>query len=237
MGFIQAARQFQAIVGSDINFPSTHEAKWLTDQAMYSPDLGWLEQFEYQWLFAADDTRINHSRHTLVSDCEFGATAYTTQPFNYWVLEAGDERVPVPMLSKGPSPIRYFPPSLKVRGELLKIRTHQFLGLDTYKRNTVQFKRKRITVLVPYRDGTYVGNTDEYGPMLKPVPRALQGTKHFMLSKEKVYVIRAWMYVAIPEYWDNILDAGWRGFKTVNYYESKRSWLKEYYDFPKQPLK
>jgi len=80
-------------------------------------------------------------------------------------------------------------------------------------------------------------NTDEYGPMLKPVPRALQGTKHFMLSKEKVYVIRAWMYVAIPEYWDNILDAGWRGFKTVNYYESKRSWLKEYYDFPKQPLK
>lgn len=236
MGFMQAARQFQAIVGSDINFPSQHEARWLTDQARYSPDLGWLEQFEYQWFFCADDTKQNHSHHTLISDSEFGSTAYTTQPFNYWVLETAQERIPVPMQSTGPSVIRYFPPSLKIRGELRKVRTNQILGLDTYKRNTLQFKRKRISVLVPYRDAERNANVDEFGELLKPVPRALQGTQHFTLSPEKIYVIRAWMYVGIPEYWDNVLDAGWRGFKTVNYYQSKRSWLKEYYDFPKQPL-
>jgi hypothetical protein len=238
MGFFQAARQFQTIIGSDVNFPSTHEARWLTEQTRYSPDLGWLEQFEYQWLFAADDTRVNHPHHTLVKDCEFGATAYTTKKFNYSVLETAQERIPIPLIATSDEHIvRHFPPPLKIRGELLKVRTYQFQGLDTYKRNNVQFKRKRITVIVPYRDGTYTTNVDEHGDLIKPIPRQLQGTRHFVMSKEKVYIIRAWMYVALPAYWDDILDAGWRGFKTVNYYESKRSWLKEYYDFPKQPLK
>ena len=235
MGFIQAARQFQSIVGSGINFPSTHEARWLCDQVRYSPDLGYLEQKEWQLLFAVEDFKRSHSRYSLIEDSVFVATAYSTRKFNYWVLEAGDERTPIPMENfeeKAEQTIRYFPQPLKVKGELHLIRTHQFLGLDTFKMNTVQFRRKRVNVILPYREQGIILNQDAEG---RELPIALQGKK-FFLSPEKVFVIRAWMYVGNPKYWDHLLDAGWRGFKPVNCYESRRPWLREYYDYPKRSL-
>lgn len=237
---MKALRRF--VPFSDVNafgvsFPSVHEARWLTDQSRYSPDLGYLEQSEFQLLFSCDDTRVGYERYSLVSDSVTLGTAYTQETFSYWLQEFqtkdGVERIPIPMRQQNAPSIRYFPPALKVKGELIAVRPYQFQGLDDYKRNREQFRRQRVNVLVPYRT-----RVDEHGAALHgiEVPEALRGKGHIFDLPEKVHVIRAWMYVGIPGYWDNLFDAGFRGFKTVNYYESRRAWLKEYYDFPKHPL-
>jgi len=232
MGLFQAKNAFSSIFGGGrINFPSEHEAHWQTDRMRYSPDYGWLEQFEYQLLFTPDDTKIGHSRHCLIEDSAFVATAYTVPSFNYWYIDADEDRTPIPMLTyQRKHIIRYFPPPLKIQGEIHAVRPYEFLGLDTYKRNTVQFHRKRVNLIVPYKElmtSDYFSNDDQ------PLPMCLRGKKGQM-SPEKVYIIRAWMYIGMPEYWDNLLDGGFRGFKTVNYYESRRPWLKEYYVYRKR---
>src|SRR5882672_7204564 len=117
MGIQQAANTFSQLFGPGIKFPSPHEARWITDQVRYSPDLGYLEQFEYQLLFAADDTKLGHSHHCLIEDSAFVANAFTTNHFNYWYGDVGEDRIPIPMITSNlDRTIRYFPPPLKIQG-------------------------------------------------------------------------------------------------------------------------
>lgn len=241
MGIQLIRNEFAKLVGQGINFPSVHEARWLTDSVKHSPDLGYLEQFEYQLLFCGDDTKLNHSHHCLIEDNQFIANAFTSNYFNYWQLETVNkhdqlERLPIPMQTTIlKHTVRYFPPPLKIAGQLFAVRPYQFRELDNYKQNRVQFQRKRVNLIVPYRPRWYKTN-DELEPTQK-LPKALQGTKHYILGDERVFIIRAWMYVGRPDYWDNLLDAGFRGFKTVNTFESRREWLRDYYAYPKRPIK
>lgn len=223
----------------NIKFPSVQEAKWLTDQSFHSPDLGYLEQYEFQLLFSPDDTRLGYERHSLIEDGVPLAGAYTQETFSYWVQESARsdgtvDRIPIPMRQHGQPAVRYFPPALKIKGEVHAIRPYQFRGLDDYKRNKKQFRRQRVNVLVPYKV-----LRDEGHVLSRKAPaytHPLGGKNYKFEDPEKVYVLRAWMYVGMPDYWDNLFDAGFRGFKTVNHYQSRRDWLKEYYDFPKRPL-
>jgi len=224
-----------------VNLPSAHEARWLTEQARFSPDLGYLEQYEFQLLFAPSDFRLGYIRHGLIEDGVPLCGAYTQQTYEYWLQEVGlpqggTERIDIPMRKDGPHVIRYSPPPLKIKGEVHAIRPWQFLGLDTFKRNTLQFRRQRVNVLVPYRVKSDVPLDQDGNPY--SIPSALAHKNYQFEAPEKVHVLRAWMYVGMPEYWNDLLDAGFRGFKTVNHHvsRSKRPWLKEYYDFPKHSL-
>ena len=240
---LNALKRFLSPDLADINafgvkFPSVQEAKWLTDQTYHSPDLGYLEQFEYQLLFTVDDTRFGYERYGLIEDGKPLTGAYTQDTFEFWMQEHHNadgklERLPIPIRKDGPHVLRYAPPPLKIKGEVHAIRPGQFRGLDDYKRNRKQFRRQRVNVLVPYTLRVNEVGADKHGI---EVPYQLRGKNHIFETPEKVYVLRAWMYVGIPEYWDHILDAGFRGFKAVNRYQSRRPWLKEYYDFPKHPL-
>lgn len=237
MGIQLARKAFGSILGGGrINFPSVHEARWITDQTIYSPDYGWLEQFEFQLLFCGDDTKLNHSHHCLLSDnSAFVGNAFTVNRFNYWYSDIGEDRIPIPMMTEDRDhTVRYFPPPLQIQGQLFAVRPQAFLSLDTYKRNTVQFRRKRVNLILPYREVNRTDYFDEEQKIIRPLPPSLVGKA--VESKERVYIIRAWMYVGKEDYWNGLLDAGYRGFKTVNYYESRRPWLKEYYAYPKREL-
>lgn len=232
MGMMNVLKRFMSPDLIDINafgvsFPSVQEAKWLTDQSFHSPDLGYLEQYEFQLLFCPDDTRLGYQRYGLIEEGVPLGTAYTQDTFSYWVQDIAGDRTPIPMRQEGQPAVRYFPPALKVKGEVHAIRPWQFRNLDDYKRNRHVFRRQRVNVLVPYRLRT----TDD-----RSIPQSLKGKGYCFEYPEKVFVLRAWMYIGIPDYWDNLFDAGFRGFKTVNHYESRRPWLREYYDFPKRPL-
>lgn len=201
-----------------------HEARWLTDSCRYSPDLGWLEQFEFQLLFSPDRTQRGHSEYPLIQDSVYACHAFTLSPFNYWQQRDG---LPIPMMATSNIRTRWFPPPLRVKGEVHAIRPYQFRELDNYKQNGVQFVRRRVKLMVPHREILSIPDRYDNG---KPIPLM---TGQYVMTDEKVLPLKAWMYVAVPAYWDDVLDAGYKAdglFKPVPHYESRRPWLKEYYE-------
>lgn len=224
-----------SIFRSNVKRLPEEEVRALIEQARYSPDLGYLEQFDYMLLFCPDDLRSTCLNHKLIEESAFMATAYTRKNFNYWVQTVGDSRTPIPMEATGTQLVRYFPPPLKVKGELNLVSTHQFKDVDTEKRNGVQFQRKRVDLIVPFRGLIYKENVDE--DPTRAIPDCLRGKEIPILQPERVAIVRAWMYVAKPEYWNDVLDAGFsRAFQTCNIYKSRRSWLNEYYSYPRRKL-
>lgn len=227
--FIPGTDAFNNTMG--LNLPDDAEIKWLLDSVKHSPDLGWLEQKEGWLLLATDDLKSGHSRYSLGGGAVL-CTGFTEKKYNFWVQDEGTDRVPIPMLAQSEQTVRYFPPPLRIQGELQWVQSAAFQRIDDYKRNTKQFRRQRVNVLVPYHVESRGG--DEHG---KELPKVLQDKNYVIKGPERVYIIRAWMYVGRPEYWDELLDAGFRGFKTVRHVESRRPWLKEYYAYPKAGFK
>lgn len=214
-----------------ISLPLPEEARWMTERVRYTPDMGYLELSEFQLLFVPDVLRTGYVHYDKTEGVLL-CGGYTEKNFAHWYQQVGDERIGIPMRQDVDSPLRYMPPALKIKGELQAVLSSRFDVVDTHMRNTHLFRRQRMNILVPYRKRTK--NTDDLGNEL---PKALQGKDHIVDGPKRVYIIRAWMYVGIPEYWNDLLDAGFRGFKTVNHYESRfNPWLKRYYDFPKHPL-
>lgn len=225
---------------SAVSLPSKHEVAWMTEDVSHSPDLGYLEQFEFQLLFSPDETQRGFEKYSLIEDSAFVCTAYTQSNFNFW-----EERVrtkvgtPIPMLATQPTFGNIFPPSLKIKGEVHAIRPYQFKNLDNHKENRVQFLRKRVRLVVPYREVLNLPEPTEpsvIDGIVQPLPLALMGKQGVLSPYEKVHLIKAWMYVGNPAYWDDILDAGFNShaFKAVRDHQSRRPWLERYYSYSRE---
>ena len=220
------ARVFPKLFGTP-SLPSQHEVDWLCESVRHSPDFGKLEQYEFQLLFCPDETQRGYSQYPLIEDSAFVCHAFTQKLYNYWQQRDGQL---IPLEATAPAAVKYFPPSLRIKGELHSVRPYQFRELDIYKGNTVQYIRKRVKLLVPYRKVIINDYLDEDG---KELPRCLQGKKG-ITGPEEVTVVRAWMYVGRDEYWDPILSPF--NFQAVQHHESRRPWLKEYYSYPKREI-
>lgn len=241
MGIMNRLRQHFTLPGMHaVKLPSEHEAQWMTDSVKHSPDLGWLEKFEFQLLFTPDTNRSGCSHYDLVEDGAFMATGYTERTHEYWYDErvtgvkpdgsVAKEYIGVPVPVKRQSILRWAPPALRIKGEIHAIRPYQFQKLDEYKDNRHVFVRQRVNILVPY-----VKLSNDNADFDRPVPRALEGKGYSFLTDEKVQVVRCWMYVANLNYWNDLFTAG-SGLKPVRNFESRkqRPWLTRYYDFPRQ---
>lgn len=201
----------------------------------YTPDLGWLEQWQFQLLFCPDEIQRSHPAYTFIADnSAFVANCYTQKEYDYWEQHVGDTRVGIPLPASDITAGTLFPQSCKIKGELHCVRPKAFIGLDDYKQNTDMFIRKRVNVLLPHKP--LLNRNVSLREKGKELPLALQGRK-IMLGAERVYIIRAWMYIANPSYWNDLLDAGWSGFKHVHQFQSKRQWLGKYSYFTKHEFK
>ena len=220
------AQVFPKLFGTP-NLPDKNEVDWLNQSVRYSPDLGKLEQYEYLLLFSPDETQRGYSQYPLIEDSAFVCHAFTQRLYNYWQQRDGQL---IPLEASAPAAVKYFPPSLRIKGEINAIRPWQFRQLDTYKLNTVQYTRKRVKLLVPYREVIISDYYDEDG---KELPLCLQGKKGAH-GPELMQVVKAWMYVGKDDYWDPILSPF--NFHKVQTHESRRPWLKEYYSYPKREI-
>ncbi len=217
---------------------SKAEMQWITSDAHYSPDLGKLEEYEYQLLFCPDRTQTDLDEHHFIEDgSRKTPAAYTRDVFKYHrrrsdgcLIPLKSERPTVDDLTRS----IHDTPALPVKGEIHAIRPWQFKDLDFQRRNGVYFTRRRVQLIVPFRE---VISLPEVKPKLgscgipQDIPFALQGKKG-LLSPQQVVLIRAWMYVGNPEYWDPIVDAGY-AFETVARYNGRQPWKKEYYSYNK----
>jgi hypothetical protein len=215
---------------NDLHSITPEMAKQLTEASCRSPDLGILEQSEFQLLFCPDLTMRGCSQHDLIEEGAFVCYAFTLRKFNYWQM-VDDSKLPIPMLATSNLRLNRFPPPLKIKGEVHAIRSGEFANLDTFKDNLVSFRRERVKVLVPHRP---LMKLPERYPNGKPIPLM---TDQYSVGAERMKWIEVWMYVGVPEYWDDLMDAGYhstRLFKTVETYKSDRPWLQEYYSLKRE---
>lgn len=220
------AKVFPKLFGSP-TLPDTSEVAWVNEQVRYTPDNSKLEQYEFQLLFSPDETQRGYPKYSLIEDSAFMCHAFTQKTFNYWQQRDGQL---IPLEATAPAAVKYFPPSLRIKGELHAIRSYQFRELDRWKRNTVQYIRKRVKLLVPYREVIKSPYWDLDG---RELPKCLQG-KVGATGPEMIHIVRAWMYVGNDKYWDELITP--YNFHSVQHHESRRPWLKEYYSYPKSEI-
>lgn len=194
--------------------------EWLAgiqEATRYTPDLWHLERFQKQLLFVYGPEMLRHDKNeVLLKDDDPLCTAFTFENFSMWKHKLGAETYPV-VMEKHLScedlhwfKALYDSPWAKIKGELYAVTPERFLTLDTYYENGVKFVRKRTHLIIPYRDSRYPG-----------FPQYTD--------------VKAWMYVGVPEYWDDRIDMGLRSavprFAKVRSFVNEKSYNKEYFYF------
>lgn len=220
-----ARKAFELLFGSPVEFPTHLQCKQLSESVLRSPDLGVLEESEFQLLFCPDRTQRGCSEYSLIEESIFCGYGFTEENFNYWQQRDG---LCIPLMATDTRQWQWVPPSLKIKGEIHAVRPHQFRNLDLHKDNLVSFRRERLTFLVPSRP---LYRLPEYYENGKPLPLAIP--RQIGVGRETVGRVEAWMYIGVHDYWDDLLDGGYN-FKPVEHYPDKRPWLKEYYSLPRE---
>lgn len=208
---------------------TSHPPKEFAEEAMaktrFTPDIVKLELAEWQLLFVVDDMQRGGPLYSRIQEYSaFQAIGFTEDRFNYFVDKSNG--TPVPLLTDPRNPLGN---SGQLFGEVHAVKSAHYPELDTIRQNGVQFLRKRINVIIPYRD-QYV-STSRYS---KKLPPQLRG-----LSEEKLSYAECHMYIGIPEVWQSKIKTDLcvselhREFQEVNRYKSlkPKGWLAPYFQF------
>jgi hypothetical protein len=180
--------------------------------AEFTPDIALLESRMSQFLFVNDHWQSGHWGHHMIRDYSVPlGTCFTQDYFVMYKHKMGPESWAVPLED---SP--YDSPRAPIRGELHAIVPPvRFAELDTDRRNGVIFYRKRVTLVMPYQVEAWF----KEGGMKR--------------SEMRYQNIRAWMYVGVPEYWEQRVDKDFFLFNPVQIFEPKNPDLHPYYNFTK----
>lgn len=189
---------------------SVPPTSWFAQEAentKNTPDVPRLEAYKWQLLFVYDELQRGHHKHDLAEGSVHLGTVYTRDKFSVWKKNLGRATYPIP-LQKQFKTVPYAP----IKGELRAFRPNQYFFLDKHKQNGVQYTRKRVTVLLPYRKLLWLKERDAaqftFG---KAVQNSVLTTDPYIRE------IRAWMYVGIPEFWMELIDGGY-AFSPVTTY-------------------
>lgn len=192
----------------------------------FTPDIGLLERHPFQMVFVYDELRRDgHQYKDLLSEhSAYAGTAFTK--WNYTLLrqELGEASRGI-MLDANYT----YPKARKVKGEVLFVESKRISWLDTYKENGIQFLRQKIVVLVPYYDQVRLPSLQE-GGRHKSEYEAVFGQGRVNVKVPKMQEHHVWAYMAIPEYWDPLLDNGYI-YRAVDLFQAHNKTINIYQDF------
>jgi len=169
---------------------------WLREATPeYTPDMARLSRYKRQLLFVPDEMMLNHKASPLLGKfAELRAVALTAEEnFVLWRKDSGIESEAVPM--QGGWQEQYLRnmrmngepmfPYARIRGELYSVTPSRFITLDNYKRNGVEFERRRVDLVIPYR---------------------LKLNKNTS-SEQYLQPVKAWMYLGVPDFWSDFIKS------------------------------
>ena len=191
-----------------------------------TPDLWYLAQYSRQLVFIADDFKTGKNKHDLIEgQLPIHPSAYSLEPFTVYNKDLGTHSFPLPFEKDVDFEIHgwYKPELARIQGELYALPS-QFIWkvLDIEKENGLHFMRKRVSVTLPWREVKYNDDPDTKNWVSK-IPS---------ISSDYIRTVRAWMYVARPEYWDDYIGVA-LGTRAVPIYthNSPKHWIDHYYKF------
>lgn len=170
------------------------DATWCRQQKRYNPytpDLPALEQRERHWVFICCDLKLRLPRDYMIEREPDVSSAFTEKSFVMWKKKLGNQSYPIPLENTFDDPFGQHPP-LRIQGELYLLTPSQIILLDNLRLNGVEFERKRVKIIVPFRKGR--------------------------LYKTFTKRVEAWMYIGRSSYWDELIDGGYM-FNIVKIFE------------------
>lgn len=190
--------------------------EWLLNrnQSPFTTDIMWLQMQATHRLFICDNIMADRKQNFLLDDC---AARLNVACFTKecYNYRIFKDGTPVPIEdSKGH----------RIMGEMVAATPDAFLKLDKLRQNGVQFIRKHVSVLLP--------NCPQDNRMLPQ-----------FLGKGRVDTWKCWMYVGIPDYWENTAckwEAPWQVFSSVPVFTPKerhQSWLTPYYKYQNEDFR
>lgn len=236
----------RGLIGPDL-FPPRHHFFEVEGFVNHTPDFQRLQMYEWQLIFIPDELKKGHIyNHLLGEDKErlrFGP-AFTRDKFAFYAKQLGRDSFPIPLdphfatihTLNRLTEQRGAPPA-RILGELYKIRPYQFLKLDKYRVNGIEFERKRVTLRFPYREVLWFKER-----MRAEILAGHPLEKAIALSLEKTQKIKAWMYIGKSDFWKPFVDEyAYRNdiLKPVKIFYPKRLNEEPYYNFtkPSVPIK
>jgi gamma-glutamylcyclotransferase (GGCT)/AIG2-like uncharacterized protein YtfP len=220
------------------------DAKWIAEASQAhpnTPDLVWITRKPFHLLFVYGTQMRGHPQHELVMEHgAYMATAYTDGKFCVWKKRLGKESYPIALdnsthLQEGhlaagwKRPDWAMPPRNRVQGELYAIEVNQLIALDRHFQNTLEFRRLRVPMLLPYRNLYKIPET----PLQKHIDASLgiPPKDQVVTQSVEIQTLKAWMYIGKSEYWSGKED---HMFSPVNVYRPRLAWLGDYYAFTKE---
>lgn len=226
-------------------FPAPDSAwiKAVDDRMQYTPDIWRLQSQFYQPLFVYDEMMRGMFAHNMIKDTSILiCPAFTVDSFSMWKKKLGKHTSAIAI--QEPQFITA-PPKL-IRGEFFAVEPQTFIDLDNYRQNGVVFRRIEVDITIPHKKRTtYKRMVDMYAKQL--VDMEQNGPKTlFKISKEKSYILKAWMYIGMPEFFSGTdpddpkrgkfaLDGGFL-YEVVRSFKPNNPDLKPYYQFTQLEL-
>lgn len=199
------------------------------ESTRFTPDIALLEQSEFQRVFIYGEMQRGHRSCVLLPEdlAQKDSICYTDSYFILWKKHLGKAShaiaTDVSELWKKPdwaTPIR-----ARIQGELYATYSSHIPILDIYYQNGVEFERRRVKILRPWR---HIVRAKDGFPLNGQHLESFKA-RGIVHSMRGCTVLDAWMYTAIPEYWSGQLS---RQFVPVQKYTSPNEpWLKDYYSF------
>lgn len=194
----------------------------------FTPDIAELERSEFQRVFIYNEMKYAHRSHSFLPEtlAERDATCYTESYFTLHKKRLGKASQAIATDSDlWPHPCGPTADRAKIQGELYVICSSHLSVLDTYHQNTVEFERRRVRILRPWR--SIVRAKDGF-PLNGQILESFKA-RGIVHSMRGCATMDAWMYVGRQEYWSGFLA---RLFSPVSMYNSPNEpWLHEYYAF------
>lgn len=194
-----------------------------------TPDIWKLEQSMYQLIFIPDDMMQGKINNHLIADAgrdgdiPVHPACFTLERFTFWKKDLGVESYGIP-LERTFEPtnwLRVRPTPAKIKGQLYAILSPRIKKLDIHRQNRLQFIRMRQKITLPYRHVKY--NTKPDAEVFSKLPE---------ISPEYLQSVDAWMYVGIPEYWDNLIGDMFQVRECRKFeLNQPKFWIEDYYKF------
>lgn len=154
-------------------------------------------------------------------------TVFTMKGFSMFYDHPSKQVVPLYTENDGSTSDFLFP-CAKIKGQLHLVTPDLIHSLDIVYQNGVQFRRRRVKLLLPYYQKLTGPNRTLNG---KPLPRALQGWRG-KTSPERICVVDAYMYVGVQKFWNDKLDGGYDTLQCpIQFPNVEKNWLPRYYEY------
>lgn len=155
------------------------------DRLRFTKDMWELEQAEFRRMFVCDEMMSGLRQEKLVQEASvFMYHAFTFDTFEMYKKKLGNATFPIPFHSNG-----FKPNAFRIKGEVWAVRPYHYPKLDKYRENGVSFQRTPVRLVVPYHEKIATTDGAEY--------------------RQKHHIVRAMMYIAIPDYWKKLMDNGY----------------------------